>query len=194
MSLSFSNCVQSRTNKRLFSVDEYERMAQNGVLRPDERTELIEGIVLSESTVTPRHAGAVTRINREIAKVAGDKFLFTSRSPVVLGKLNMPEPDVLLLKPRKDFYKHAYPTAEDCVLFVEVADSTLALDRNLKLPMYARQGVKEAWLVDLKKNRVEVHRKPTKSGYADVQSFTKTATIELSQCKGVKVSLPYILR
>lgn len=194
MSLSPINSAQTRTNRRLFTVDEYERMGRTGVLGPDERTELIEGEIIRVTPMGSRHAATITRLNRVFCRIAeSKKLVVASQSPAVLGSFNEPQPDLLILKWRKDDYFGALPKVEDVLLIVEVSDSTLPMDSNVKLPMYARQGVKEVWLFDLKKNRVEVHRKPTKTGYSDVQTYTKTATLELSQCKGVSVSLREIL-
>jgi len=156
--------------KRRFTVEEYERMGQAGILSEDDRVELIEGEIIEMSPIGSRHAGTVARIHHLFSTRLGDRAVVWSQNPLLLVRhQSEPQPDVMLLAPRADFYAGALPEPPDVRLLVEVADSSLLYDRRTKFPLYARSGVSEAWLVDLDSGRVEVHRGPSSAGYRDVR-------------------------
>jgi Uma2 family endonuclease len=145
------------------TVEAYMRMGEAGIIAPDARTELIEGEVLDMAPIGTRHASTVKRLAKALG-AAGDDALVAVQDPVHLGRRSMPQPDVMLLKPREDFYGAAHPVAADVLLLVEVADSTARLDREIKLPLYARHGVAEVWVVDLDRGVLVVCRGPKADG------------------------------
>ncbi|NIP57062.1 MAG: Uma2 family endonuclease [Gemmatimonadetes bacterium] len=153
--------------RRLFTVDEYHAMARAGVLNEDDRVELIEGEVVRMTPIGSRHAACVKRLIRLFSDRVGEEAILGIQDPVRLSGLSEPEPDVALLQPRDDFYEDGHPRPEDLLLLVEVSETSQAYDRDVKLPLYARSGVPEVWLVDLERGEVEVHRSPTGDGYAD---------------------------
>lgn len=159
-----------------FTVDTYQRLGELGVFHEDDRVELIDGQVVEMTPIGDRHAGCVRRLNRLFARHLLDLVVIDVQNPVVLGKRDAPQPDVTLLKPRPDAYPH-HPRAEDILLIIEVADTTVAYDRDVKLPLYARVGIPEAWLVDLDADRFQVCREPAGSRYASVRVVPRGSTI-----------------
>jgi len=156
--------------RRRFTLDEYHRMGETGILGADDRVELIEGEIIEMSPIGSRHAGTVARIQHLFSIRLGDRAVVWSQSPLLLvHHQSEPEPDVMLLAPRADFYVARLPEPPDLRLLIEVADSSLPYDRRTKFPLYARAGVTEAWLVDLDTGRVEIHREPRGAGYRDVR-------------------------
>jgi Uma2 family endonuclease len=109
---------------------------------------------------------------------------------VFLDLYSEPEPDIALLRPRPDFYRSSHPTPADIFLIVEVADSSLAYDTQIKLPLYARHSIPEVWLADLPNRRFMVHRTPTPTGFQDVQTLTDLSALTPLLLPGVTVDLP----
>jgi len=173
--------------RRRFTLDEYHRMGEAGILGVDDRVELIEGEIIEMSPIGSRHAGTVARIQHLFSIRLLDQAVVWSQNPLLLVRhQSEPEPDVMLLAPRADFYSGGLPEPPDVRLLVEVADSSLQYDRRTKFPLYARSGVAEAWLVDLDSGRLEVHRGAGGTGYRDVrvlradEMFSPTAFPDLA--------------
>jgi len=157
--------------RRRFTLDEYHRMGEVGILRPDDRVELIEGEIIQMTPIGSLHAATVTRIYEFFVRRLGERATVRSQNPLVIpDRESEPEPDVMLLTRRTDFYARAHPEPPDVRLLIEVADSSLRYDRLTKVPLYARAGVAEAWVVDVDHRRVEIHRRPTARGYQDVRT------------------------
>jgi hypothetical protein len=148
-----------------FTADEYHQMAEAGVLRDDDRVELIEGEIVDMTPIGPRHSAVVNRLTRALVRGCGDRAIVQIQASIRLGLYSEPQPDVALLRPRPDFYESATPGPESVLLLIEVADTSLLYDRGVKLRLYARAGIREVWLVDLVRNHVEVHCEPTQEGY-----------------------------
>ena len=163
--------------RRLFTVEEYHRMAEAGIFRPDERIELIEGEIVQMSPIDPRHAGCVINANRVFLTRLGDRVVVSPQNPVVIQPRSEPQPDLLLLRPRAVSYSREHPTPEDVVLAVEVADTTARFDRLVKARLYARAGIAEFWLLLPQDGAVEVHRAPGPDGYAGVTRLGSGQTV-----------------
>ena len=119
-----------------------------------------------------RHAGTVDRLNRLWTSRLGERAIVRIQNPVRFAKEDSEvQPDVLLLRPRDDFYTTSHPVAADVLLLIEVADATVRLERRVRLPLYARVGVREVWLCDLVSQRVEVHREPGGNRYRAVRAL-----------------------
>ena len=157
--------------KRLFTVSEYHSLAEAGILTEDDRVELIEGEIFQMAAIGNRHAGCVKRLNRLFSRGLGDRALLGVQDPLMVDDHSEPEPDLSVLRPRADDYSTSHPTPEDVFLVVEVADSSLGFDRLRKIPVYARNGVPEVWLVDLTNDRIEVYREPSGMSYRNVRRF-----------------------
>ena len=154
-----------------FDVDQYYRLAEVGVLKPDDRVELIEGEIVKMSPIGSPHAACVTRTNRLFQSTFAQRAVIWVQNPVRLSDFSEPVPDVALLKPRDDFYAEHLPTADDVLLIVEVSDSTILTDRNVKVPLYARNGIPEIWLVNLPKQVIEVYSEPAEGKYQKAVTF-----------------------
>jgi Uma2 family endonuclease len=155
--------------RRRFTVEEYHRMGEAGILQEDDRVELIDGEIVEMTPIGSRHAACVKRLVHLFAGALGDRAVVSVQDPIAIPPESETQPDVALLRPRADFYAGGHPQAADVWLVVEVADASLPVDRGVKLPLYARAGLREAWLVDLAGEVVEVFRRPGAGGYADVQ-------------------------
>jgi len=157
--------------RRTFTVDEYHQMAQTGILCEDDRVELLEGEIIEMTPIGPRHAARVDRLTRLFSLNLGEAVIVRVQSPISLTEYSEPQPDLALLRPNPDFYAQAHPAPEDVLLVVEVAETSAAVDREKKVPLYGRAGIGEAWLVDLAGECVEVYLKPSPYGYREVRRF-----------------------
>ena len=148
-----------------FNVNEYYRMAETGVLRPDARVELLDGKIIDMSPIGPFHGGVTNYLNQIFTTASKSRWLMSVQNPVRLDDHSEPQPDIMLLKPASDFYRKRHPQPEDVFLLVEISDSTLETDQEDKLPAYGRAGVAEVWIVNLNELTVEVYREPNFTGY-----------------------------
>lgn len=151
--------------KHRFTVEEYYRMAETGVLRPDARVELLNGEIIDMSPIGPFHGGVTNYLNEIFTAASKGRWLTSVQNPTRLDDHSEPQPDVMLLKPVPDFYRRRHPQPADVFLLVEVSDSSLTTDREDKIPAYGRAGIAEVWIVDLNELTVEVHREPHFTGY-----------------------------
>jgi Uma2 family endonuclease len=156
--------------RRRFTVDEYHRMGETGILPEDSRIELICGDIVLREPIGAYHAGTVRRLDRLFTLGLGNRAIVSAQNPVQFPKEDTElQPDVALLRPRDDLYTSRHPQAADVLLLIEVADTTLRLDRRVKVPLYARAGVQEVWLLDLTTRRLEVYREPLGDRYRSVR-------------------------
>ena len=161
-----------------FTVDEYHRMGEVGIFSEDDRVELLTGEIVEMSPIGPLHAGTVDRLNALFSARLGGGVIVRIQNPLLLRiEDSEPQPDVVLLRPRPDFYARSHPEAPDVYLVIEVADTSVVADREVKFPIYARAGVPEAWLLDMVTQRLEVHRQPTPDGYQDVRSLQRGESV-----------------
>lgn len=152
-----------------FTADEYERMAEMGIIRPGARVELIDGEIVEMTPIGSRHNAFVDRLTRLLVGRVGDAAIVRVQGSVRLAEGVVPQPDFTLLQPRDDFYEGELPGPSAVLLVIEVADSSLTYDRNEKARIYARYRLPEYWLLDLAQSQVLVHTEPTASGYQHVQ-------------------------
>jgi Uma2 family endonuclease len=148
------------------SADRFEKMIDTGVLTKYDPVELIEGDMITMAPINPPHYAGVARLMKLFVLAAGDEAIVLPGGPVRLGDYSMPQPDLMVLKPREDFYSGKRPVPSDILLLVEVADSSLHFDQGVKRALYARHGVVEYWVVDIPHRCVHVYREPTPEGYA----------------------------
>ena len=149
--------MSSQLAKRYFSVTEYYRMAEAGILTEADRVELIEGEIIKMSPIGSLHAACVKRLNKLLQRQCGDAVVVSVQDPVRLNDFSEPEPDIALLRARADLYAQSHPTPADVLLIIEVADTTVLSDRNVKVPLYARAGIPEVWLIDLQQDVIEIY-------------------------------------
>lgn len=180
------------TRHRL-TVADYYRMAEAGVLGPTARVELIEGEVIDMAPIGTKHHAAVLRLSRQLQLSVGEQGLVSVQGPLRLSDDSQPEPDLMLLAPRTDFYAAAHPSAADVRLLIEVADSSARYDREIKVPLYARHGVPEVWIVDLHERCVRFFRQPVEGRYLDATATVTTGLVAVPSLPGVTIDLAGVL-
>jgi len=150
--------MEAQVLRRVFSVDEFHRMADAGVFTEDDRLELLDGEIVRMTPIGSRHAGCVDRLNAWFGPRLHPHMIVHVQNPLLLSQQTELYPDIALLKRRPDFYSESLPQPGDVLLVVEVADTTGDYDRRIKVPRYARAGIPEVWVVDLRDRAVDVYR------------------------------------
>jgi Uma2 family endonuclease len=151
--------------KHRFTVKEYYRMAETGVLKPDARVELLNGEIIDMSPIGPLHGGVTNYLNQVFSVASKGRWMTAVQNPLRLDDHSEPQPDLALLRPSPDFYRKRHPQPEDVYLLVEVSDASLIIDREEKLPIHGRAGIAEVWIVNLVDLTVEVYHEPHFTGY-----------------------------
>lgn len=151
-----------------FTVEQYHQMGDAGIFPEDCRVELVDGEIFEMPKPGPWHSGTVNRLNHYFVTALAGRAIVHVQNPTELDRYSEPLPDVMLLKPRADFYGTAHPRPEDALLLVEVSDTSLRHDRVRKLPIYARTGVPEYWIVNREADAIEIFRSPSREGYREV--------------------------
>lgn len=151
--------------RRRLSADQFEQIGRMGILGADARVELLEGEMIEMAPIGSRHAAAVAFLSMHFTRTVGSAALVWTQNPLRLADDSEPQPDLMLLRPAADRYRAAHPRPADVLLLIEVADASLAFDRGTKLPLYARHGVSEVWILDLDGERLEAYREPAAGGY-----------------------------
>ncbi|HHW85982.1 MAG TPA: Uma2 family endonuclease [Chloroflexi bacterium] len=147
------------------SSDRYHQMIERGIFGEDERIELIEGGLVTMPPIGAEHSGLVKKLAELLFGLLHKRALISIQDPIHLDDFSEPEPDLALLRPRADYYMRSLPQPTDILLIIEVADSSLAYDRTVKMPLYARAGIAEAWIINLIDRWIEVYRDPSPVGH-----------------------------
>jgi Uma2 family endonuclease len=147
-------------SRHRLKVEDFQKLGSAGILAEDDRVELIEGDLIDMAPIGSEHAGVVSLLAQLVTLSAGQTAIISTQNPLMLDEYSQPQPDILVLKPREDYYRKAHPQPEDILLLIEVADTSARFDREIKIPLYARHNVLEIWLVDLAQRCVEVYRLP----------------------------------
>jgi Uma2 family endonuclease len=174
------------------SIDDFHQMGRAGILREGSRVELIDGELIDMAPIGSLHASVVSTLSMFFARQVGELAIVSTQNPVSLPPDNEPQPDVALLKPCTDRYRDALPTAADVLLVIEVADTTVEYDREIKLPLYARHSIPEVWLIDLKSGTFEMYREPTPKGYRKLLTPDRGETMTPAQVDKVRLPLSEI--
>jgi Uma2 family endonuclease len=169
-------------------------MAELGLLSPGSRVELIEGEVVDMAPMGPRHGGRISRLDRLFNRAVGDRAIVRVQVPLRLDNTSEPEPDLALVKPRDDFYEDSHPSAADTLLVIELCDTSLAYDLEIKLPLYAAHDVPEVWLLDLKGNELRVFHTPAASEYTHTSDHKPPGTISLTALPDISIDLNNLFR
>lgn len=162
---------------RLLSVQEYHRMAEIGIFHPEERVELIAGQIIRMSAKGTAHESAITRTERLFRQRLGEQVLLRLQSPVQLDDYSEPEPDIAVVMPNPLDYDDHHPTASEVFLMIEIADSSLKYDREVKAPVYARSGIVDYWVLDVNARKLHVYHLPSQNGYQSEAILTEDVTI-----------------
>ncbi|MGI8550643.1 MAG: Uma2 family endonuclease [Dehalococcoidia bacterium] len=159
------------------SADQYQRMGEVGILHEDDRVELLGGELYEMLPIGKWHNGKVNRLNRRLDRNVGERAIVQAQGSFRLSADTEPEPDILVLRFRSDFYESAPAGPEDVLLLIEVADTSLAYDRDVKLPLYARAGIPEVWIVNRDAARIEVYREPHGGVYRSVTMVERGGSV-----------------
>lgn len=180
------------TMKR-FRAEDFRKMTEVGILPEESGWEVIDGYLIDKMSIGSKHAGIVNKLNRILIFLLGSETVVAIQNPVHLDEYNEPEPDIALLKPREDFYTNSHPTAPDVLLLVEVSDSTVEYDREIKKTLYAAAGIVEYWLINLQNNTVEVYSQPKDGNYRLARILESGETIEAVAVANLKLPIDEIL-
>ena len=177
-----------------FTVDEYYRMGETGIIGPEQRVELLDGEIIDMAPIGSFHGGTVNTLIRLLATAAKGRWLVVVQNPVRLGPRSEPQPDFMLVKPSADDYKSRHPVPEDVFLLIEVAESSLAYDRNRKIPAYGRAGIREVWIINLLQETIEMFREPHSTGYTSVQKLGLRDTVSVQAFPDLRIDVGTLLK
>ena len=179
--------------KHLFDVTEYHRFADAGIFMEDDRVELINGEVVEMSPIGSLHAACVKRLAELLHEKLGKTALIGAQDPIQLDDFSEPEPDLSILKPRKNYYADAHPRPTDVLLLIEVSDTTIEYDRSVKLPLYARTEIPETWVVDLNGETIEQFSAPRDGQYTSYRVVRRAETLTSISLPTLTLSVDEIL-
>ena len=166
--------------KRLFTVREFHQMAKADVFLEGDRVELLAGEIVEMTPVGSRHAACVKRLNAMLSSRLGSSMIVSVQDPIELGEHSEPQPDLAVLRFKAHFYRDAHPGPEDVLLVVEVADTSADVDRGVKVPLYARAGIPETWVIDLTDRTIDVYGAPGHAAYAEHRRLRPDEVLTLS--------------
>ena len=172
----------------------FHEMIEKGIFGEDERVELIEGELAIMSPIGSEHMGIVNQLAEVLIRQLKRRALVGVQGPIHLDEHSEPQPDLILLTPRQDFYKRSLPRPADVLLVIEVADSSLAYDRTVKMPLYANASVPEAWIINLIDRWIEVYRDPSLAGYTTLLKILPGKSIAPQAFADVVVSVDELLQ
>ena len=176
-----------------FTVEQYYAMAQAGILKKDDRVELIDGVVVAMAPIGNRHMAAVDKYNVLFVEALGRRGIVRVQGSVMLGPRTLPEPDLAILRPRDDFYSSRAAGPNDVLLIVEVSDSSVEYDRGEKLALYARHNIPEVWLTILPERIIEAHTEPVGGRYTQMRVYSPGESISPGEFTDVKLPVNRII-
>jgi Uma2 family endonuclease len=176
-----------------FSGEEYSRLGELGVLCGEDRVELIDGEVIAMNPEGSRHFACVARLIRFLTPRVGEALL-TAKGSLSLPDQTWPMPDVMVLRPSEHDYESGNPTREDALVVIEVSDTTLAFDRNVKSVRYAEGSIPEYWMVDLTRDKIVIHQQPAAGAYRNVRMYGRGERWTSSVLGGLSVPVDVILK
>lgn len=187
-----STMSEDLPHRHRITVDEYYRMAQRGSFAPEARMELIDGEIIDVAPIGSLHMAVVDRLQEVLTLTFTGRAIVRIQGAVRLGDLSMPQPDVVLLKRRDDFYSRTFATAADALLVVEASDTTLRYDLDRKVSLYARHAVAEAWVIDVQSKRVHTFRAPQAGVYTETSVIESPGSVVISQLSDATVDLSWL--
>jgi len=177
--------MTSTLTRKQFTVDDYARMRETGILTEDDRVELLDGEIYVMSPIGPVHVGLVNKLMKLCEKQVGDRAIISVQNPIRLNLHGEPQPDIAVLNPRDDFYTQALATPDDIFLLVEVSDTTLEYDREQKLPRYAHAHISEVWIVDVGAQIIEQYSQPLQGVYTQLHKVLFGNRITANAIQGI---------
>ena len=175
--------------KYRLTVEQYYKMAEVGILGTEQRTELIEGEIIEMSAIGTKHAICVSNLSELLTLRTIQIAHVRQQNPVHLSDHSEPQPDIALVKRPSNLYVDCHPTCEDIFLLIEVSDSTLKYDREIKIPLYAKAGIPEVWIANIEAQIFEVYRLPSQDGYQKIQSYSKGEVIQIELLADISIAV-----
>jgi Uma2 family endonuclease len=185
--------MEAWPQRHRITADEYCRMAEIGLLAPEARVELIDGEILDMPPIGKDHESVVDQLTHLFVRAVDELAIVRVQGSVRLGSMSMPQPDITVLKPRPDFYRSRRALASDVLLIIEVSDSTLRFDRDVKVPLYARHGIPEVWIVDLQHDRLHFYRSLVDGEYRDEASTSDPGVASPAALPQISVDVSRLL-
>lgn len=179
--------TKTAIQRRRFTVADYYKMADAGILMPSDRVELIHGEILKMSPIKSLHAGIVNKLASLLILALQGKAIVAIQNPLNIDADTEPEPDIVVARYRADSYTENHPTPEDVLLVIEVADTSLQYDRQVKVPLYAQAGIPEYWIVNIPEQQIAVFRQPVKGKFAVKESISPGG---VAVCESITLQLP----
>jgi hypothetical protein len=176
-----------------FTVDEYQRMGEAGIFGEDDRVELIDGEIFEMTPIGREHAYHVTRLTNQCSRWFGGAALVSPQNPLRLGERDEPQPDLVLLRARSDFYRSGGPEIDDVLLVIEVADTSFEFDRRVKAERYAKAGLREYWILHVQRDELLVFRDPGPDGYRQIQTLARGQSLRPFAFPELELALAEIL-
>ena len=180
-----------QVTRRRFTVHDYHRMGEAGILHEDDRVELIEGEIVEMAAIGTRHFSCVNKLNRLLVMNVGNEAIVSVQNPVRLNEHTEPQPDLTVIRTRD--YTESLPVSEDVLLLIEVSDTTLAYDRSIKLQLYARAGIEEVWIVNLPAEIIERYTEPSANDYQHTEHKHRGQTLQSAALPGLTPTVDEIL-
>ena len=176
-------------------VHDYERMVLVGILGERDRVELIRGEVLDMAPIGQGHEGTVNAMTQALVLACQGKAIVSVQNSIRLDRWSVPQPDFAVFRYRADFYLEGRrPSPADVLLLIEVSDSSVRYDRDVKLPLYAAAGIPEYWIMDLQRRVVGAYKQPDGNRYAVEAEFRGGDEVPLFAAPDIVVALPAVLR
>ena len=185
--------ISTPPTKHRFTIEQYYKMGEVGILGIEQRTELIEGEIIEMSPIGAKHAACLSKLADLLRDRTRNLVLVRQQNPIQLSDRSEPQPDIAVVKKRQDYYLESHPIPTEIFLLIEVADSTLKYDRDVKVPLYAKAGIPELWIANLEAQVFEVYRQPSETGYKQVQIYGKGEVINLQILPDVAISVDDIM-
>jgi Uma2 family endonuclease len=182
------------TLRRQFTVDDYARMRETGILNEDDRVELLDGEIYIMSPLGPLHIALVNRLNKLLMKYVGDDALLSVQNSVRLDDYSEPQPDIAVLRPRDDDYEQELARPDDILLLIEISDTSVEYDRDQKLPRYAASEIAEVWIIDANQQIVEQYTQPLQGQYTQIHKCLKGNTIQSLMMPKIRFTTDHIFR
>ncbi|MDQ3323046.1 MAG: Uma2 family endonuclease [Acidobacteriota bacterium] len=185
--------VSLRVSSKRFRVEDFRKMTEAGILPEESGWEIIDGYLIDKITIGSKHAGTVKRFSEMLRDLTRNEAIISVQDPIHIDEYNEPEPDIALLKRRSDFYSENHPTPPDVLLLIEVSDSTVEYDREIKKRLYAEAEIIEFWLVNLKNNTIEVYSQPKNGSYYLARILETDETVKLTAIENLELPVKEIL-
>jgi Uma2 family endonuclease len=180
-------------NRKLFTVEEFQRIEDAGIFHPDSRHELIRGEIIAMPNPSRRHSGRVNKLNRVFTSKLGESVIVCIQNGMFVNDMSEPKPDVVICKPLPELFGPFEPAPEDVLLLVEIADTSIRYDTRIKAPLYAEGGIPEYWILNIPDDVLEVRRDPAGKEYRQMELYKRGQTITPQHLPGTTLTIDELL-